>query len=56
LEGLGDVGEVEGARVEAAERIVGVDELHIVPCYLLWRSGEVVKVQVWERLGPVCVD
>ena len=51
-----DVAEVQGACVEGAAGVGGVDELHVVPCDLLGCRGEVVEVEIWKAGGPIGVD
>ena len=59
-EGGGDVGEVEGPRVEGAARVGGEDELLVVAGDLLGQGGEVVEVcgalGYGQVLRPVRVD
>lgn len=51
------VAEVEGSRVEGAEGVRRVDEVHVVARHLLRGRGEVVEVQLLPEGGrPVGVD
>jgi hypothetical protein len=48
--------EIKRAILEAAARIIRINELFVFPRSLLRCRGEVVEMRVGEGLGPVCVD
>jgi len=52
----GYITEVERAGIKGSAGVSLVNEIHVVPCYLLWSSSQVVEMHVRKTFAPVGVD
>lgn len=46
--GSADIAEIQWTRIEGAARVSLIDEIHVIPRYLLRCSGQIVKVSLWD--------